>query len=63
MFGNVQLGQWMRKKRWNLQQSIEIKDGMLVCENEKHPINEICHYDGRSKDCTINGTSYGIAPV
>ena len=54
------------KKRWNLYPLIEIKDGMLKCQNEEYSILELCSIDllwnhGFVK-CTLNEEIVNLDP-
>ena len=56
-----------KKKRWNLYNEVEIKDGNLICMNGQFSVDELCQDDiGMfNQKCTFsNGVtlSYDISP-
>ena len=59
IFNSKQIG---TKKRWNFYPLIKIKDGMLVCQNEEHLIDEMCSESESSKKCTLNGKVIELEP-
>ena len=51
------------KKRWNFFAEIDIKDGVLLCQTEKYPLDYLCDKSKWKQKCTFrNGETYEINP-